>query len=372
MIRITKLDIVSVRPRMQILSVSTSEGVTGWSEATLEGRLRTLRAAIHELSDYLVGQDPRRVEHHWQRMYTDAFWRGGPVLMSAISAVDVALWDIKAKLLGVPIYELLGGPVRDRVDAYCHIDGANAHDLTADARAAIAQGFTRFKMPLTPAPSVPTPSYIDIEVARLYGLREELGIQYELAIDFHGRTTPAVARTLIRELEHLRPMFVEEPCLPENIDAMAELRRHSTVPIATGERLYSKWQFRELAERQAADIYQPDLNHAGGLTEGRKIAALAEIHYASLAPHNASGPLSLAAGVQFAMSSPAFVYQEVTRGLGEDYLTSPFVLSEGAIIPPTGPGLGVEVSEAAVELGSFDGIGKLDTLTRPDGSVGAW
>lgn len=382
-VTITDLEFYFVRPRWQLLRIMTSEGVDGWSEAILEGNLQAVRGAVEVLRDYLIGKDPRHVGRHWQRMYTDNFYRGGPVLTSAISAIDIALWDIKGKLLGAPIYELLGGPLRERVSVYCHIRGETTDELIADARSAIAAGFRMFKTGLgqlervagglgMQVPRVPTRSYIDAEVERFCALREAIGNEYEFAIDFHGRATPTVSKVLIQELVPSHPAFIEEPCLPENVMAMAEIREASLIPIATGERLFTRWGFREAIERRAADIYQPDVCHAGGISELVKIAAMADTHFAQMAPHNPLGPVALAASLQVDCACENVYSQELIRDLGAGLLERPFILVDGMIEAPRDAGLGVSVNLDAVREAGHDGSWRTPSLVYPDGSVAPW
>jgi galactonate dehydratase len=372
-IAIRSLDLFYVRPRWQFLRVTTDAGVEGWSEAVLEGNVRAVRGAVESLSEYLVGKDPRTVAHHWMRMYTGNFYPGGSVLTSAISAVDIALWDIKGKLLGVPAYELLGGPVRAAVPVYCHIGGRNADELVADALAAVAEGFTMVKTSITgPAPRLATRSYVDGEIERFYRLRDALGASCEFAIDFHGRATPALSVTLARELEGAHPLFIEEPCLPENVVAMRDIKASTSIPIATGERLFTRWGFRDAIEARIADVYQPDVCHAGGISELTKIAAMADAHYAQIAPHNPLGPVALAASLQVDCICENILAQELVRDLGADLLTEPFELSDGMIAAPLGPGLGVSVNLEAVEALGHDGSWRSPELSYADGSVAAW
>jgi galactonate dehydratase len=362
-------------PRWQFLRIATDAGVDGWSEAVLEGNPGAVRGALGELSEYLIGKDPRAIGHHWSRMYTDNFYRGGPVLVSAISAVDNALWDIKGKVLGVPTYELLGGPVRSAVPVYCHIGGTTGSELAEDALRAASQGFTVFKTVLSgPAPRLGEVRFVDSEVARFHQLREAIGPDYEFAIDFHGRASPALSRVLLAELESCRPLFVEEPCLPENVVAMKELRASTSIPIATGERLFTKWGFREAIEQRIADVYQPDVCHAGGISELVKIAAMADAHYATIAPHNPLGPVALAASLQVDCVCENALIQELVRDLGEGLIEEPFRVVDGMIAAPAGPGLGVTVNLDALRPASAedDWTWPIPPLSYRDGSVAPW
>lgn len=367
-LKITKLETFLVKPRWLFLKVHTNAGLVGLGEPVLEGRARTCAEAVKEIEPYLVGKDPRQVVHHWQAIYRHAFYRGGPILTSALSGIDQALWDIKGKALGVPVYELLGGPTRQRIRVY-------AHARTPEAlRTGLAKGFTAFKTgpaKRRPARYVETPAEVRYAAEKFAELRKIAGDDVDIAIDFHGAISPALAKLLIKALEPYQPMFVEEPCQCQNHDIMAEIARGTHLPIATGERVYTKWGFREVLEKKAATILQPDLCHAGGITEVRLIAGMAEAYYASIAPHNPLGPISLAAGVQLAASIPNFLCQEQVT-LGEGYLKKPFTLRDGYLDLPTGPGLGIELDENAL-AGKIDHDWKnREEYDRDDGSVVDW
>jgi galactonate dehydratase len=367
-IRITRLETFLVKPRWLFLKVHTDVGLVGLGEPITEGRARTCAAAVEEIAPYLVGQDPRRVVHHWQAIYRHAFYRGGPILTSALSGIDQALWDIKGKALGVPVYELLGGPTRERVRVY-------AHARTPEAvRRKRAEGFTAFKtgpFKERPARFVEPPAFVKRVGEKFAELRAAAGPDADIGIDFHGAISPATAKLLMRELEPHQPMFVEEPVPCQNVDVMAEIARGTHLPIATGERVFTKWGFREVLEKGAAVVLQPDLCHAGGITECRLIAGMAEAYYASIAPHNPLGPISLAAGVQLAASIPNFLCQEQVS-LGDGYLKRPFVVKDGYLELPRGSGLGIELDEDALA----DKIGhdwtNPEEYDADDGSVMDW
>jgi galactonate dehydratase len=369
-VKITKLETFLVKPRWLFLKVHTDAGVVGLGEPITEGRALTCAAAVKEIEPYLVGKDPRAVVHHWQAIYRHAFYRGGPILTSALSGIDQALWDIKGKLLGVPVYELLGGPTRQRIRVYAH---AGTPELIKERK---AQGFTAFKTGPARlngryARPVENSAWIENAVAKFAALREIVGKDGDIGIDFHGAIGPATARILMKELEPLRPFFYEEIINAQNVDVMAELAKTTHIPIATGERIFTKWGFREILEKGAATILQPDLCHAGGITEVRLIAGMAEAYYATLAPHNPLGPISLAAGLQIAASIPNFLCQEQVS-LGEGYIKNPFKVREGFVDLPTGPGLGIELDEEAMK----DKIGhdwrNPETYDPDDGSVVDW
>jgi galactonate dehydratase len=367
-LKITKLETIPVKPRWLFLKVHTNAGLVGLGEPVVEGRALTVATAIKEIEPYLVGKDPRQVVHHWQAIYRHAFYRGGPILTSALSGIDQALWDIKGKALGVPVYELLGGPTRTRIRAY-------AHARTPEAlKRQVERGFTAIKTGPArrrPARYVETPAEVKYAVEQFAELRKAAGDNIDIAIDFHGAISPALAKVLIHALEPHHPMFIEEPVNCQQHDLMAEIARGTHLPIATGERVYTKWGFREVLEKKAATILQPDLCHAGGITECRIIAGMAEAYYAAIAPHNPLGPISLAAGVQLAASIPNFLCQEQVS-LGEGYLKKPFVLRDGYLDLPTGPGLGIELDEHALA----DKIGhdwkNREEYDEDDGSVVDW
>jgi galactonate dehydratase len=368
-VKITRLETFLVKPRWIFLKIHTDAGIVGLGEPLLEGRSLTIQTAIKELEPYLLGKDPRHVVHHWQAIYRHAFYRGGPILTSALSGVDQALWDIKGKLLNVPVYELLGGPTRDRVRVY------GRASTPEDMKKRISEGFTVIKTGVAkefPARIVENPRFIQYAVDNFAALREAGGPDMDIGIDFHGAISPQTAKLLIKEMEPFQPMFIEEPCLPQNVDIMVDIARGTHLPIATGERIFTKWGFREILEKGAASILQPDLCHAGGITEGRLIAGMAEAYYAPIAPHNPMGPISLAVGLQLAASIPNFLVQEQVS-LGEGYLKNPFQLEkDGTVLIPKGPGLGIELDDDLME----DKIGhdwkNPETYDPRDGSVVDW
>ena len=367
-LKVTRLETFLVKPRWLFLKVHTNAGIVGLGEPITEGRALTCATAIKEIEPYLVGKDPRRVAHHWQAIYRHAFYRGGPILTSALSGIDQALWDIKGKALGVPVYELLGGPTRDRVRVYAHAGTPEA------IRKALDNGFTAFKTgpaKKRPARYIETLAAVHYAAEKFAELRKTIGDDNDIAIDFHGAISPATAKLLIKALEPYQPMFVEEPCQAQNHDVMAEIARGTHLPIATGERVFTKWGFREVLEKRAATVLQPDLCHAGGITEVRLIAGMAEAYYASVAPHNPLGPISLAAGVQISASIPNFLCQEQVS-LGEGYIKKPFTVSKGYLDLPTGPGLGIELDENALADKIDHDWKNQESYDAEDGSVVDW
>jgi galactonate dehydratase len=368
-LKVTKLETFLVQPRWLFLKVHTDAGITGLGEPVVEGRAETVAAAVKEIEPYLVGKDPRQVTHHWQAIYRHAFYRGGPVLTSALSGIDMALWDIKGKALGVPVYELLGGPTRSKVRVYAHAR------TPAAIRQGVAAGFTAFKTGPIFRRKYPryieTPAQVNYAVEQFAALRKAAGDDVDIAIDFHGKVSPALAKLLIKGLEPHQPMFVEEPVNCQNHDVMAEIARGTHLPIATGERVFTKWGFREVLEKKAATVLQPDLCHAGGITEVRLIAGMAEAYYAAIAPHNPLGPISLAAGIQLAAAIPNFLCQEQVS-LGDGYLKSPFTVKNGYVDVPAGPGLGIELDDAAVARKIGHKWKSTESYDEDDGSVVDW
>ncbi len=345
--KITHLETLHVAPRWLFVRVHTDEGLVGLGEC-LGDKARAVAGAVDELAGYLTGQDPFRIEHHWQLMYRGAFWRGGPILNAAISGVEIALWDILGQALGVPIYQLLGGKCRERVRMYPHISGDTLEDLAESAASAVAQGFTAVKWcPLPPTRAVDTPKMRQEAAEQVRVVREVVGDEVDILIDMHGRLSPAMAILLGERFAEYEPMFLEEPCLPENVDAMARIARTLRTPIATGERLFTRFGFREVLEKQAAAIVQPDVTTCGGIMELKKIAAMAEAHYVAIAPHNPYGPVATAASLHVDACVPNFLIQEFVA-LGEGCLKQPITVTDGYADIPDGPGLGVELDDRAV------------------------
>jgi galactonate dehydratase len=380
--KISSLELFKVPPRWLFLKVSTDEGVAGWGEPIVEGRAETVRAAVEELSSYLVGRDPFRIEDHFQAIYR-GFYRGGPILTSALSGIEQALWDIKGRALGVPVYELLGGAARDRVRVYNWIGGDRPADVAEAARAQVAAGFTAVKMNATEELHY-IDSHVKIEAAaaRLANVREAGGADLGIGIDFHGRVHKSMAKALARELEPYNPMFIEEPVLPENSEALREVAHYTTTPIAMGERMYTRWGFKGILTDGYVDIVQPDLSHAGGILEARKIAAMAEAFDVAVAPHCPLGPINLAASLQLDACTPNVFIQEQSLGIHYnegsdllDYLKDPgvFAYQEGYVFILEGPGLGIEVDEDKVREAAKTGHDWKNPVWRnADGTVAEW
>ncbi|MCX5070995.1 galactonate dehydratase [Streptomyces sp. NBC_00513] len=380
--KITSLETFLVAPRWLFLRIATDEGITGWGEPVVEGRADTVRAAVHELADHLVGEDPLRIEHHWQVLTKGGFYRGGPILSSAVAGIDQALWDIKGKTHGVPVHQLLGGPVRDRLRMYAWIGGDSPTHVAELAREQVDAGFTAVKMNGSAhMRSIDTPAQTKAVVDRVAAVRDAIGDHCDVAIDFHGRMSTAMSRRVLPHLEPLFPLFVEEPVLPEHARDLRRLVDSTTVPLACGERLYSRFDFSDVLPTGIA-VAQPDVSHAGGISEVRRIAALAETHGVAMAPHCPLGPIALAASIQLGFAIPNFLIQEQSIGIhynrGNDVLdylidTEPFRFTDGHAVLPTAPGLGIDIDEDAVRRAAEIGHRWRNPLWHhDDGSFAEW
>lgn len=381
--KITNMTCFLVPPRWCFLKIETNEGIVGWGEPVVEGRASTVKAAVEELKTYLIGSDPLKIQDTWNLLYRAGFYRGGPVLMSAIAGIDQALWDIKGKYYDAPVYELLGGKVRDSVRVYTWIGGDRPSDVGRAAKEAKENGFTAIKMNATEELQyIDSYEKVDEVLARVNAIREEAGPHMGIGIDFHGRVHKPMAKILMKELEPYRPMFVEEPVLPENNEALKELAQHSAIPIATGERMYSRWDFKRILTDGVVDIIQPDLSHAGGITETMKIASMAEAFDVALAPHCPLGPIALASSLQVdAISHNAFI-QEQSMGIHYnkendllDYVIDKdvFKFEDGYVKLPEKPGLGIEIDEEYVKQRAEVGHNWKNPVWRhKDGSIAEW
>ncbi|HEY7395494.1 MAG TPA: galactonate dehydratase [Gemmatimonadaceae bacterium] len=381
--KITKLTTYLVPPRWCFLKIETDEGVHGWGEPVLEGRARTVAAAVEELGDYLVGKDPFLIEEHWTVLYRGGFYRGGGIHMSALAGIDQALWDIKGKALGVPVHQLLGGQLRDRVRVYSWIGGDRPSDTAAMAQECGSRGFTAVKMnAVAEMQFVDSHAKVDTALERVRAIREAMGPHFGIGVDFHGRVHRPMAKVLAKELEPYDLMFIEEPVLSENAEALQEIANYCSTPIALGERLFSRWDFKRILSDGYVDIIQPDPSHAGGITETKKIAAMAEAYDVALALHCPLGPIALAVCLQLdAVCYNAFI-QEQSLGIhynasGDllDYLNDPsvFAYRDGYVAIPQGPGLGIDVNEALVARAAANGHRWRNPVWRhPDGSLAEW
>jgi len=380
--KIARIDQFFPRRRMRLVRITTDTGLVGWGETTLEGKPKSTAAAVEELADYLIGKDPLRIEHHWQHIYRSAFFRGGNVLMTALSGIDQALWDIAGQRFGVPAHQLLGGAVRDRIRVYAHWGiGSMTDEGKARAKERLEMlrkkgGYNAFKSgPGGTWRAHEPPAVIDAFVERAYLMREWVGPDVELAFDFHGKMTPALAIEICHELKGMRPMFVEEPVPQENVDALKQVTDHVPFPIATGERLLSRWEFRQVCEKQAAAYLQPDTSHAGGITELKKIANMAEVYYMHVMPHCAIGPVAFSASLQVDAVVPNFLIQEqIDQGLGAGLLREEWQVKDGHIELPTRPGLGFEIDEkeAMQNRGLYEEELGGEYYHPSDGSVADW
>ena len=381
--KIRDMTLYQVPPRWLFLKVTSDDGIVGWGEPIVEGKADTVRAAVEEMSDYLIGKEAGNIEDLWQALYRGGFYRGGPVLTSAISGIEQALWDMKGKKLGVPVYELMGGAVRDKLRVYCWIGGDKPSNVAADAAEKTAAGYTALKMNGTDGMSwIDSFSRIDAAVARLAAIREKVGYDVDVGIDFHGRVHKTMSRILMKELEPYRPLFVEEPVLPQNNEALKELRTHTVIPIATGERMYTRWDFKDILQDGAVDIIQPDLSHAGGIWETRKIAAMAEAYDMAVAPHCPLGPIALAACFQLDFCTPNAFLQEQSLGIHYnrgsdllDYLMDPgvFAYENSYVKRLTAPGLGIEINEDKVrEMADPDRRWRNPIWRTEDGGITEW
>jgi galactonate dehydratase len=381
--KITKLELFQVPPRWLFLKIETDEGISGWGEPVVEGKADTVRTAVEEMADFLIGRDPMRIEDLFQVLYRGGFYRGGPILTSAISGIEQALWDIKGKFYNAPIYELLGGACRDRTRVYSWIGGDRPSDVGESAKRQAAAGFTAVKMNATEEMHyIDSFAKVEAAVARIAAVREAVGNEIGIGIDFHGRVHKSMAKVLVKELEPYRPMFIEEPVLPENNEALREIAKYTSCPIATGERMYTRWGFKELLIQGVVDIIQPDLSHAGGILETRKIAAMAEAFDVAVAPHCPLGPIALAACLQLDACSPNAFIQEQSLGIHYnqgsdllDYLKDPsvFAYKDGFVGNLTGPGLGIEVNEEKVrEMAAIGHRWRNPVWRQEDGTVAEW
>jgi galactonate dehydratase len=383
MVKITKMETFIIPPRWLFLKIETDEGISGWGEPVIEGRADTVKVAVKELSDYLIGKDPRRIEDLWQTMYRSGFYRGGPILMSAISGIDQALWDIKGKYHNASIADLMGGACRDSVRVYSWIGGDRPNDVGKAATEKVSAGFTAVKMNGTEELQyIDSYEKVDQAIARIAAVREAVGDYIGIGIDFHGRVHKPMAKILVKELEQFRPMFIEEPVLPENNEALRDIARITNIPIATGERMFSRWDFKKILQEGYVDIIQPDLSHAGGITECKKLFAMAEAYDVAVAPHCPLGPIALASCLQVDATSHNVFIQEQSLGIHYnqgsdllDYLNNPkvFEYKDGYVDMLQNPGLGVSINEDFVRAQAKIGHNWKNPVWRhKDGTIAEW
>lgn len=377
--KITSVDTLIVhaeRCSWNFVLIETDEGLRGVGEASLEGKAQSVATCVADLSRRLIGEDPARIQHLWQRLFRHSFWRGGVIQMTALSGIEQALWDIKGKVAGLPVYELLGGACRDRIRLYANGPrGDTPEEMAASARKIAADGFTGLKMSqLAPVLPVDGRAALGRAVEMVAAVRDAVGPSMRIGIDAHGRLSPVMALEFARLVEPYDIWFLEEPVLPENADALAEVTRRSPVPIATGERLFTRWGFREVLRQQSAALWQPDLAHCGGIFEARTIAAMAEINYAGLAPHNPLGPVNTMASAHVAMATPNFVALEYLYNRPEYEATladGPLPVQDGWLTLSGRPGLGIDLDIDACRAHPYQPT-DLPSWWNDDGSVADW
>ena len=381
--KITKLTTYRLPPRWMFLKIETDEGIVGWGEPVIEGKAKSVEAAVHELGEYIIGQDPARINDIWQTLYRGSFYRGGPILMSAISGIDQALWDIKGKALGVPVYQLLGGLVRDKIKAYSWVGGDRPADVIDGIKKLMAGGFDTFKLNgCEEMGIIDNARKVDAAIAVVAEVRAKFGNTIEFGLDFHGRVDAPMAKILIKELEPYRPLFIEEPVLAEQAEYYPRLAAQTHLPIAAGERMYSRFDFKRVLADGGLAIVQPDLSHAGGITECFKIAAMAEAYDVALAPHCPLGPIALASCLHLDFVARNAVLQEQSMGIHYnqgaellDYVVNKedFNMVDGYFLPLMKPGLGVEINEEKVIACSKNPPDWHNPVWRySDGAVAEW
>lgn len=383
MMKIKDIHTYTVRPRWGFVEVETDEGLTGWGEAVLEGHCDTVLACVREMKSLLTGRDPLQTEDIWNVLYRAGFYRGGGIMMSAISGIDQALWDIKGKHFGVPVYQLMGGACRNKMRVYSWIGGDRPADVGNVALEKMREGFTAVKMNATEElQMIDSYEKIDAVLERVAAIREKCGKYFGIAVDFHGRVHKPMAKILAKKLEEFDLMFIEEPVLCEHMEAFGEIAACCNIPVATGERLYSRYDFKRLFHLGGVDIIQPDLSHAGGLTEVKKIASMAEAYDIALAPHCPLGPIALASCLNVDATCYNAVIQEQSMGIhynvGKtvlDYVLNAedFSFRDGYVELPVKPGLGVEVNRELVMEENRNPHSWKNPLWRHfDGSVAEW
>lgn len=381
--KITEVNTYQVRPRWGFVEILTDGGLVGWGEPVVEGKAATVLACVEEMKPYLLGEDPMRIEDIWTKLYRAGFYRGGPVIMSAIAGIDQALWDIKGKFFGAPVYQLMGGACRDRMRVYSWIGGDRPSDVAAAAKERQQAGFTAIKMNATEELQyIDTYDKVDAVLERVASIREATGKYFGIAVDFHGRVHRPMAKVLAKKLEQFDLMFIEEPVLCEDMESFADVARNTHIPIATGERIFSRWDFKRLLQQGYADIIQPDLSHAGGITEVKKIASMAEAYDVALAPHCPLGPIALCCCLQVDATCHNAVIQEQSMGIHYnkgagvlDYILNKEDLDfvDGYVRLPQKPGIGVEINKELVLEEAKNPHGWKNPVWRhADGSIAEW
>lgn len=382
--KITKVSTYRVLPRWMFVKIETDEGISGWGEPVVEGHAKTVEAAVHECAEYIVGKDPSNINDIWQMLYRTRFYRGGPIMMSAIAGIDQALWDIKGKALNVNVTELLGGKVRDKIKAYSWVGGDRPSDVVEGINKLREIGFDTFKLNgCEDLGMIDTHKKMKHSIHIAEQIRKEFGDEIEFGLDFHGRVTAPMAKLMMKELEPYHPYFIEEPVLAENCEYYRDLADCSSLIIAAGERMYSRFEFKRVFEARGVSILQPDLSHAGGITECMKIASMAEAYDVAIAPHCPLGPVALASCLAVDMVSWNAALQEQSMGIhynqGAELLTyvnnpEDFDMSDGFLHALTKPGLGVEVNEERIKKAAEEAdVNWHNPVWRhPDGSVAEW
>ena len=381
--KIKTVETFIVPPRWLFLKITTDEEIFGWGEAVIEGRAKTVKSAVLELSDYIIGKNSHHIEDIWNTIYRGGFYRGGPILMSAIAGIDQALWDIKGKYFNTPVYNLLGGKSRDKIKAYSWIGGDRPNEVGSQAKLAKENGFKAIKMNASEELQyIDTFSKVEAVLERVSAIRDMTGKDFGIGIDFHGRVHKPMAKLLIKELEVFHPMFIEEPVLTEHLHNLKNIVGNSSIPIATGERMYSRYDFKHILNDGIVDIIQPDLSHAGGITECKKIANMAEAYDVAFAPHCPLGPIALSSCLQIDAICHNAIIQEQSLGIHYnkdadmlDYIKNKdvFKFHDGFFHFPQSPGLGLEIDEEKVRQASLVGHNWKNPIWRhEDGSVAEW
>ncbi|MEG6569804.1 galactonate dehydratase [Thermoanaerobacterium thermosaccharolyticum] len=380
--KITSIHLYKVKPRWIFLKIETDEGISGWGELISGTKTETVVAGAYEIGEYIIGRDPRQIEDIWQVLYR-SFFRGGPINMTILSGIEMALWDIKGKYYNMPVYEFLGGSARENIMVYSWIGGDRPQDVANAALDRKNKGFKAIKMNATEELHyIDSFKKIDAVLERVDSIRKEVGYDLEIGIDFHGRVHKAMAKVLAKELEKYRPMFIEEPVLPENNESLAAIAAHTSIPIATGERLYTRWGFKDVLKSGVVDIIQPDLALTGGILEAKKISAMAEAFDVAVAPHAPYGPIALAATLQLDVCTPNVFIQEQSLGIhynqGFDLLDfvknkEIFTYNNGFVDIPKGPGLGIDIDEELVKKVDMEGLHWTNPKWRNyDGTIAEW
>lgn len=380
--KITAVKVYKIKPRWIFVKISTDEGIDGWGELISGTKTETVVACAKEMGEYLIGRNPFEIERLWQELYR-SFFRGGPINMTAISGIEMALWDIKGKFYNIPVYEFLGGAARDRIMVYSWIGGDRPDDVVKEALDRRNRGFQAIKMNATEELHyIDSFKKVQAVIDRVASIREAVGYDLSIGVDFHGRVHKPMAKVLAKELEQYKLMFLEEVVLPENEESFKEVAKHTSTPLATGERLYTRWEFKNILKEGIIDIIQPDLALTGGILEGRKISAMAEAFDVAVAPHAPYGPIALAATLQMDVCTPNVFIQEQSLGIhynkGFDLLDfvknkEIFQYKDGYVDIPTKPGLGLEIDEAFVEKVALEGLNWTNPKWKNyDGTIAEW